>query len=229
MLKKCCNSIINLFYPRICSVCNRVLQQQEQAICMNCLLELPRTKYFSTKENPVADLFWGKIPFEHASAYFFFKKFNKYAEILHDIKYYGNKEAAIFLGKMAGMEMQKQNNLHVDCIIPIPLHPQKQKKRGYNQSELIAQGMALALGCPVFNDCLIRHTNTSTQTKKSKQDRWDNVKDSFSLSHTEKIKHKHVLLVDDVVTTGATLEACALQLLKVEGLKVSLVSLAMAR
>lgn len=220
---------INLFYPKLCAACGAHLLKQEKYVCMQCLYSLPRTNYHYTIENPVEQIFWGRTEITAATAYYFFEKDARFAKIIHRLKYRGKKEIGIEMGKIFGAELKESSRFNkVDLIIPVPLHWKKKKKRGYNQSEFIASGIAESMGKPIDTNTLYRAVETETQTRKSRYERWENVENIFRLKSADKIKGKHILLVDDVITTGATLESCATTLLKGNNTKVSVVTLAMA-
>ena len=220
---------INLFYPKLCVACGAHLLQQEKLVCTQCLYNLPKTNYHHIKENPVEQVFWGRTEITAATAYFFFEKESRFAKIIHHLKYRGMKEIGIEMGKIFGAELKETSRFNkVDLIIPVPLHWKKQKKRGYNQSEFIASGIAESMGKPIDTNTLYRAVETETQTWKSRYERWENVENIFRLRSDDKITGKHILLVDDVITTGATLESCATTLLKENNTKVSVATLAMA-
>ncbi len=220
------NDLLNLLYPRLCESCGDLLIGDEELLCTTCIYNIPKTRYHLHKNNPVAQAFWGRISIEHASSYFYFSKGGKYRKLLHKLKYRGKQEIGYILGKAYGTEL-KLNGIYqdVDIIVPVPLHPDKEKSRGFNQSDPIAFGIAEAFSKPV-EKALARKVNNPTQTRKSRYERWENVESVFSVILPEKVKEKHVLLVDDVITTGATLEACARVLQETAQCRVSIVTLA---
>ena len=180
-------------------------------------------------ENPVEQVFWGRVEIIAATAYFFFEKESRFAKIIHQLKYHGKKEIGIEMGRIFGAELKDSSRFNeVDLIIPVPLHWKKQKKRGYNQSEFIALGIAETMGKSIDTYTLYKAIETETQTRKTRYERWENVENIFRLTSADKITGKHILLVDDVITTGATLESCATTLLKENNTKVSIATLAMA-
>jgi len=217
-----------LFFPRICASCNESLFRNEIFLCTRCLYELPKTNFQNDPENEVAQMFWGRIPIRHAMAYCYFQKGGHVQKLLHKLKYKGQKEIGYELGKMIGYDLLNTSFIESDLIIPVPLHKSKLRKRGYNQSEYIAKGISEVMGRPVDTGSLLRAIANPTQTNKHRYDRWTNVEGVFVLNYPERIANKHVLLVDDVVTTGATLEACTSALLQAENVKVSIVTLAKA-
>ena len=207
---------------------DRLLNDNEAVICVFCNYDMPRTNFHKDPENPVAQLFWGRVQVEHASSFFYFNKGSGYQKLIHSLKYKGMVDIGIELGKMFGAELKGTGFESVDFLVPVPLHKKKQRKRGYNQSEMIAQGMALSLGKELFTDFLTRMEFTETQTRKSRYDRFVNVSKSFSVLNRENCTGYHILLVDDVVTTGSTLEGCVEELIKNGASKVSIATLAVA-
>ncbi len=218
-----------LFFPSVCSACGVPLRLNEGIICIKCLYELPRTDYCNDDENIIVQLFAGRIKLEKATALFSFHKGSRFRKLLHSLKYNKKPEIGILLGRELGAEMVKSKNYSdIDAVIPVPLHPKRQKQRGYNQSEMIGKGIAEIMNIPLFTDVFFRNEYTQTQTRMTREERWENVSGKFKLENTEKIHDKHVLLVDDVVTTGSTLEACGEILLGVQRLKLSIAVLAKA-
>ena len=219
--------LLSLIYPQVCVICPEDLYKEEKFICSECRYHLPRTGFHHVADNPVVKHFWGRIPVEAATAYFYFNKGLKAQELIHKVKYRGNTELGIYLGNMFGAELKDSPfSEKINLVIPVPLHERKLKKRGYNQSFLIAKGIAEAFGIEYSADYLIRSVATSTQTRKSRFKRWENVENKFDVTNEEAMKDKHILLVDDVVTTGSTLEACAKAILNVPGTKISIAALA---
>lgn len=219
-----------LVFPELCASCSHSLFNNEQAICNRCIRKLPLSYYHINRSNPVVKTFWGRIPFEFASAQYIFRKGTEIQELLHNIKYGNREDAAITAGKLMGQDVQDLEWFQqIDMLLPVPLHPAKQKKRGYNQSEALCKGLSMVTQKPAVVNQLIRTENTSTQTKKGRFQRWENVEYVFKISAPAELENKHVLIVDDVITTGATIEGCAQVLLKVRGIKVSVLSLAHAK
>lgn len=222
-------SFIDLFYPSVCAACGRSLFQWEQVVCLHCRTLLPKTGYEKQAENPLATSFHGRVRFKAVTACYFFSKDGKVQHLIHELKYKGNADAGVFLGEELGKTLVEAPLFQgIDYLVPVPLHPKRERQRGYNQSLMIAQGVASVTGIPVGERFLVRSVNTATQTHKSKEDRWRNVKDIFTLRHAEALEGKSVLLIDDVLTTGATLEACALTLLAVPGITLSCATAACA-
>lgn len=218
-----------LLFPHLCVTCGDKLIEQEQLICLNCLHHLPRTNFHLQAENPVARLFYGRVRIEFATSFFYFSKGSIYQSLIHNLKYKGMKELGAEMGKHFGIDLlQSAEYATIDFICPVPLHPQKEKKRGYNQSWWIASGIATQMQIPLSDDNLKRVTFTDTQTKKNRFERWQNVEGIFELTNPEAYSGKHILLVDDVVTTGATIEACAQAILSKTNARVSIATLATA-
>ena len=217
------SDISELFYPSLCVTCGNRLISQEKYVCTECWQDL------NPQNNKVARLFWGRIEIQNATSFFSYKKGSKYQQLIHYIKYKGLKELGMEVGqRFAYSLLESEIFKNIDVIVPIPLHPRKQKMRGFNQSELIAYGMAEVMQKPLLSDNLYREKFTSTQTRKNRYDRWQNVEDIFNVKLPYKFAGKHILLIDDVITTGSTLEAGAHQLLKLEKTKVSIATLAFA-
>ena len=202
--------ILNLFYPRVCAACGESLMKNEETVCLKCRYTLPRTGYELHPDNPLAQSFYGRANLHAVTACFFFAKSGKVRHLIHQLKYKSNKEAGVFLGQQLG-ETIKEAPLFkgIDYLIPVPLHPKREKQRGYNQSLMIAQGVSEITGIPIGEKYLIRSVYTETQTHKSAEDRFKNVKDIFEVRFADELIGKRVLLIDDVLTTGATLESCA--------------------
>jgi ComF family protein len=193
------------------------------------LCDLPETNFHTNKDNPARALFAGFPQVDEVTAFLFFEKEGKAQQLIHSFKYYGNKSLAEYLGRIAAIELKEYGfYASVDTIIPIPLHPKKEKKRGYNQSGLIASGISSVYRCDVDRTSIIRTADTTTQTCKSVYERHVNVEKIFKLTNMENLSGKHILLVDDVMTTGATTSACIETLSEIPGIKISIFSLAIA-
>lgn len=229
LIKDWLYSFISLLFPRCCVVCGRSLAKGEECICAMCNINLPRTNYHLQKDNQVEQLFWGKIPLERATSFFFYRKGSDFRQILHQLKYGGQKEIGAIMGRYMASELSASGFFEgIDVIIPVPLHKRKQRIRGYNQSEWIARGISAVTGIRVDTEVIVRRKHTDTQTRKSTFERWENVDGIFELHHAESLKGKHLLVVDDVLTTGATTVACASRLMEIEGVRISVLTLAVA-
>ena len=222
-------SILNLFCPRVCAACGETLLKDEETVCLKCRYTLPFTGYENHADNPLAQVFYGRVRFHAVTACFFFAKSGKVQHLIHELKYKNNPEAGVFLGQELGKTIKDAPLFQgIDYLIPVPLHPRREKQRGYNQSLLIAQGINEVTGIPIGDKYLIRAVYTTTQTKKSADERHKNVKDIFEVRFPEELEGKHVLLIDDVLTTGATLESCAHQLENIPGIMISAATAACA-
>jgi len=223
------NDLIALFFPELCPACGRSLYKNERVICTICIYHLPQTNFHSDPENKMARQLWGRFPFVQTIAFIYFRKGSRIQNLMHQLKYKKNQETGIRLGELYAHELKRSTIFKpADLIIPVPLHPTKFKKRGYNQSACIANGISSVLNIPVSTNNLVRIENTETQTKKSRYARYENLIHAFSIIERSEFVHKHIMLVDDVMTTGATLEACSIRLLEIEGTRISICTIAYA-
>jgi len=223
------DDFVSLLFPRLCYGCGEHLLRSENLICTECYVVIPRTNYHLKNENPVEQLFWGRCPVEKAAAFSFYNKGSRIRNLIHNLKYKGIKEIGYELGRIYGISLKSSGfTTGIDLIIPVPLHPSKKKIRGFNQSEIISNGIAEVTGLPVNTNSLARIKVSATQTKRSRYERWTNVEGIFQVADPGEILGSHILLVDDVITTGSTIESCACELLKFEGVRVSVVALAFA-
>lgn len=230
MTNKILSNLLSLFYPRLCAGCGDALQQNEQHLCLHCMLHLPETNFHKDHENPLINIFAGRVRVREVASLLYYKKGNNVQHILHALKYNGHKELGAFLGEYYGkLLIQEPRFQDIDYIVPIPLHPKKQRKRGYNQSEWIAKGLSEGMQKPYRTDILTRAQFTETQTRKSRFNRWENVKEVFVAQGDKSVEGKHLLVCDDVLTTGATMEAAIQQLQTIPDVKVSVVTLATAQ
>lgn len=219
----------HLFYPELCEGCGNELHGEEKILCLHCMVQLPRTSFHHIPENRAFGNFIGRVPIEKATSFVYFTKEGLMQHLLHRFKYKGRKEIGFYLGMLFAEELKKYGWLdNIDMIIPVPLHSRKEYLRGYNQAALFAQGIGSISGLKTETGILVRTKRTTTQTRKTRAERIGNVQGVFHRKQPDKLANKHVLLVDDVLTTGATLEACALELLKTTGVKVSLATIALA-
>jgi ComF family protein len=223
------DDFISLLFPRLCYACGNYLLRNEYLICTECYVVIPRNNYHNESDNPVAQLFWGRCTIEKAAAFSYYNKGSRIRNLIHNMKYKGIREIGYELGKIYGTTLKASGFMNdIDIIIPVPLHPSKKRIRGFNQSETISNGLGEATSLPVEIQSLVRVIVSATQTKRSRYDRWTNVEGIFKVTDPTAISGKHVLLVDDVITTGSTIEACTNELLKIENVKVSVVALAYA-
>lgn len=208
------NDFTLLFFPRCCLACSESMVKGEEILCTNCLLELPKTNYHLLQGNPIEEKLFGRIPLQYAWAFLKFKKRGTVQHLLHQLKYNNHPEIGIALGKVYGKVLSESGfDQSFELIVPVPLHRSRLRKRGYNQSSKFAEGLSNSLKIPWDESITIRRDRTATQTKKNRMQRWENVRDVFSISQNDKILGKRILLVDDVITTGATLEACGQHLI----------------
>lgn len=223
------NDLVSLFYPELCPCCGMLLNHTEKIICLSCQYLLPRTGFEHYADNPVARLFYGKVHIHGALACYFFAKHGRMQPLIHELKYKSNREVGLFLGRETGKAVLS-SSLYSDVsfLVPVPLHPKRERKRGYNQSEIIARGINQVSGIKVLVNNLVRGVATQTQTRKSREERWKNVKDIFAVQHPEALVGKHVLLIDDVITTGSTIEGCVKVLEPIEGIRISVAAVAVA-
>ena len=218
-----------LLFPRYCKVCRRRLAHNEQHLCVSCLLELPRTHYERTPNNLLMQHFMEWPEVVAATSYFYYDKEGRYSSLIHHLKYYDHPEVGTYLGRLAATELRASGFFEgIDLIIPVPLSKNKLRKRGYNQCDYIAQGISQIIGADLHTHCIERTVNTDTQTRKSRSERWKNTEKIFQVTHANALKGKHILLVDDVATTGATLHACTSAILKVPNVRISIFTLAKA-
>ncbi len=208
------NDFIDLFYPRVCMACENGLLKHEQTICNHCEYKLPKTNYHLWDDNPLAKLFWGRLPVYGVASYYFYQKGGAIQNLLHNLKYYDGKTIGNTIGNWFGKELSAAEAYqNIDVIVPVPLHPKKQRMRGFNQSEVFGEGLSQAMNIPLEPHALKRTIFTQSQTKKDKNERWNNVANVFEVQKLHTINHKSILLIDDVMTTGATLEASARSIL----------------
>jgi ComF family protein len=223
------DDFISLFFPKTCPACGYNLFSNEKVICSKCLYKLPKTNFHKDRDNPVSKVFWGRVNLESATAMYFYRKGGKVQHLIHQLKYKGYREIGVFLGELYGSQLVGSDSFKdIELIIPIPLHRKKLLKRGFNQSETFANGLAKTMHIDVDTTSVVRTVATSTQTRKSRYKRWENVNEIFELKNPEKLAGKHILVVDDVITTGATMEACVQVILQAPGVKVSVASIGFA-
>jgi ComF family protein len=219
--------LADLFYPRTCVCCGVNLLDQEHLICITCQFDLPLVDNQKYESNVVTRIFEGRIPIELGASYAFYHELGKTKQLIHELKYRNQQNIGITFANWLGHQMKRSGAFcNIDCIVPVPLHRKKLKKRGYNQLTKFGKRLGEILGIEYREDILQRVSFTQTQTKKKRLDRFQNTSSRFVLNEPELIAQKHVLLIDDVITTGATLEACCKELLKAKGVKISIVTMA---
>jgi len=223
-------SFINLLYPDFCMICQSDLLTNEKTICTICETKLPYTDYHLVKNNPIEKKLWGRVDVENATALLFFEKGLDVQTLISGLKYKNREDVGVKLAEIyAEILLESKNELlNVDLIIPIPLHYKKKKKRGYNQCDEFVKTLSEKLDIPFSFDSIKRVVDTISQTGKTRINRWENVSDIFKVVKLNNIKNKHILLVDDVITTGATLEALSLKILEIENTKISILVMAAA-
>ncbi len=221
---------VYILFPEVCLACGGAMETGEKDVCMICRVSFPRTNYHLDKKNNLAQKFWGRTKLEYAVAYLFFKKKGDVQSMLHYLKYKNCPSVGTLMGTWYGQELLDDDFYkNFDVIIPVPMHPKKLRKRGYNQSAYFGKGLAKVWKVPQLEHGLKKLSNTKSQTTKSRQERYDNMKKGFEVSNPEEIKGKNVLVVDDVVTTGATLEACVELLLEAGAKTVSVAAIAVTQ
>lgn len=221
------NDFMGLFYPRLCNGCRRALLHDEECICSFCRFELPETNLHKQRENSVSRVFWGRADIETATSLFYFQKGSKVQNLIHQFKYKGRTEVGDYMGRRLGNQLKNEPLWEaIDLVVPVPLHPVKQHKRGFNQSEVFARGISETFKKQMDVNNLVRITKTDTQTRKNRFNRWENVESVFFVSKPERLRGRNILLVDDVITTGSTLEACTQKLKAVKGVRVWIASIA---
>jgi ComF family protein len=219
--------ILALLYQHNCEGCGTYVLNDNAILCTKCLFELPETGFCNTVNNPVEKIFFGRLNITNATAAYYFTKDSLLQHLMIELKYRNNKDVGSFLGKQLGYQLQESQRFNdVDVVVPLPLNPRKEKKRGYNQSLIICEGIASVWQKPVLKNVVIRTQFTETQTQQDRIHRWLNMQNVFAIKDTNSLEGKHVLLVDDVITTGATLEACGAAILKIPGTKLSIATVA---
>ena len=219
--------LLNLFFPKVCVGCKNILVQQEKILCVNCLHDLPLTNLHENDSKVISKVFYGTVVLEHATALFYYPKQGVIRQLIHQLKYKNQEEISSYLGKWLSVELIESGYYNdIDIVIPVPLHKSRMKFRGYNQVEGFGKEIASTLNATYNDTTLLRNKNTTSQTVKDRLTRWRNVETIFEVSEFEKLKGKHILLVDDVITTGATIKACASELTKISNIKLSLAVMA---
>ena len=222
------DSLLHLLFPHICAGCGSDSLGNEDILCLHCIATLPETHFERYAHNPIERKFYGRIPVHAATAQYYFSRDSVLQRLVHQLKYNNNKELGLQLGKLMGASLKQSGRFNADALIPLPLFAVREKKRGYNQATILCEGIAEELRLPILKNIIIRPGHTDTQTHKGRIERWDNIEGKFRLIDPAPISGRHLLLVDDVVTTGATLESCGSELLKAGNLTLSLACLCYA-
>lgn len=221
--------IFYLFFPNVCLSCKLELKQNEISICTLCRHDLPKTCYTNIEKNLLEKKFYGRVKLEEATSLFFYHKKGKIQALIHELKYKSHEEISALFGSWLVNEMLESNRFKtIDYVVPVPIHPNKKKKRGYNQVTKFGKIIAKNINAKFCEDKLIKVASTESQTKKNLIERWRSVDELFQLNDTTIFNNKHVLLVDDVITTGATIETCANEILKSKNVKLSVAVMAYA-
>lgn len=223
------NAILQALFPSSCACCGEVLVQGERQICLNCLADLTGTHYSAIDDNRTERLLAGRYHFEHATSLLIFRQGNTVQKLVHAMKFHSNSDLCLMMGHMMGLDLLQSGRFDdVDLLMPVPLHWRRRLLRGYNQSELLCRGIAQVMPRPVNTRALIRHRYTHEQSRQASADREKNVQGAFSLRHIDDLLRKHILLVDDVLTTGSTLGSCCDALGEVNGIRISIATLSIA-
>ena len=228
-LRDITHGLTHLFYPRLCEGCSKPLLSAENVLCISCALQVPETNYHHIPDNETALRFAGRVPFAYATSFAYFTDDGLLQHLVHGLKYKEKREIGIYLGERFASSLKNaQWAASIDVIIPVPLHPAKEAKRGYNQSMFIAEGLSNVLHKPATDKILLRVRDTESQTRKTRAERVDNMAGAFKVAANTGLSGKHILICDDVLTTGATLEACCLALMEQENVKISIATIGIA-
>lgn len=220
------DSLLHLVFPNVCEGCGSDLLEKDSYLCLQCYTSLPKTNFHLHSPNPIEKIFWGRLPVINATAQYYFTKESLMQQLLHQIKYKSNKQLGFYLGELMGHQLAETTTYtSIDALVPLPLFPSRERKRGYNQATVLCNGIAQVLKKPVLKNVIIRHQQTESQTNKNRVERWQNMEGRFQLIDDEQIAGSHVLLVDDVITTGATIESCGRVLMQAANLKLSIATL----
>lgn len=229
VLKTLLGNTLHLFYPHVCTGCGSDLLAENNLLCLRCINELPNTNFAIHPGNPIEKIFWGRIPVTAAHSQFYFSKESLIQHLIHQLKYKNHMAIGFYMGELMGNSLLQSGRFNtIDYLVPLPLYSDKEKKRGYNQATIICNGVSAAMQVPVLTGNVSRQRFTATQTRKHRTERWKNVEGSFIINNPDALMGKRILLVDDVITTGATLEACGSILTQIEGLQLYIASLAHA-
>lgn len=221
------NELLHLFFPHVCEGCGSDIIDKDHQLCLRCIAKLPVSNFLTQQGNAVEKKFYGRMPVKNAGAAYYFTKDSILEKLIYALKYRNNKDIGFYLGKLVGRYLLETHHYDsVDVLVPLPLNPRREKKRGYNQATVLCEGIASTWQKPVYDKAVIRKVYTETQTKKDRISRWQNMDGVFMVNDATALTNKHVLLVDDIITTGATLEACGSEIVKVPGASLSIATLA---
>lgn len=227
--KDLCHGLLHLLYPNLCIGCHAEVPSTYHCFCLSCQRKLHPTNMHLLAENEFTDRFWGRVPLVAGAALYYFNRKSPIQKALHQLKYHNQADIGVRLGQQLGYLLKQSPQFHtVEGILPVPLHPKKERIRGYNQSALLATGLSDILQVPVLSGILTRQQFSESQTRKKRMERFDNVNDVFTVTRPERIRGRHLLLIDDVLTTGATLEACGQVLLETPDVRLSMATIAIA-
>ena len=220
---------LHLLFPEVCVACTQDLPSSGSCFCLKCRIALAPSDMHLSRENEFTDRFWGRLPIYSGAALYYFTRKSPIQRALHQLKYHNKPDIGIQIGREFGKRLKQSDHFRtIDLIVPVPLHPRKERLRGYNQSAMFAQGLSETMEIPWSGSALVRNRFTESQTRKKRIERFQNVEEGFSVRKPALIEGRHLLLVDDVLTTGATLEICAQQLLRVPGTRLSMATIAIA-
>jgi len=226
--KEILQAALHLFFPHTCAGCGAALHGGSGEICLHCLAALPATGFENNSDNAAAQLFFGRLPVDAATACYFFNRASRMQELVHALKYGGNRPLGVQLGRLMGELLLTNSKWKADLLVPLPLHARKERKRGYNQATLLCEGISIVTGIPVAHQLVIRSQYTDSQTRKGRIERWQNMEGKFRVPDPAAVQGKRLLLVDDVITTGATLEACGAALLEASPASLQIACLCIA-
>jgi ComF family protein len=227
-IKEIRDSLVHLLFPDVCPGCGNEIFGNESLLCLQCINEMPETNFEKRAANPIEKKFWGRLPLRDAAALYYFTRESLMQRLMHELKYRGNEDLGFQLGVMMGKRVADSGRFYPDVLVPLPLFPSREKKRGYNQAAVLCEGMSEILRIPVLYNAVTRPMFTETQTKKGRIERWNNIEGKFVLERPTEIANRTIMLVDDVITTGATLESCGMEILKGENVSLSLLTLCYA-
>lgn len=229
MLTEIRRSILQLVFPHICDGCGSDMLDEESRLCIRCLARLPETGFHMHANNPAEKIFWGRIPLAAATAQYYFTKESLIQKLMHQFKYRSDQALGMMLGRLMGIALAQTNRfLGMDALVPLPLFSAKERKRGFNQATVLCEGISEILNIPVLTKAVIRSQHTETQTRKGRMERWINMEGKFEIRDPGILIGKKILLVDDVITTGATLEACGTEIIEAGVQSLSIAALCIA-